>query len=476
MRNVVLILALLLVPGLTAQKKNVLFIIADDLNNDLGAYGHPVVKSPHFDALAERGVRFNRAYCQYPQCGPSRVSLMAGLYPDQTGVLANRTPMRRKIPDVVSLSQHFRNNGYFAARVGKIYHFGVPGDIGTDSVDDPPSWAEVRNPIGRDRWAEHLIYSISPKRDMGGTLSWWPADGNGDEQTDSIGAGQMVELLEEHKDEPFFLAMGFYRPHTPYVAPRQWFDRYPLSAIRLPFVPADDREDMPGPAWMDRMWQAEMTERTKLRAMRGYYSAISYMDEQLGKVVAALDRLGLADNTIITMTSDHGYHMGEHHLWQKTSLFENSARVPLVVVDPSKRGTAGQVTDAVVELVDLYPTLADLAGLPAPAHTVGQSFAPALEDVSWAGKDAALTVHIAHDRVPHDDWEFPKCKAYSIRTARYRYTEYQNGELGVELYDHQADPGEFSNLADDPRHRSLRNRMSDLLETVLAKATAEPRL
>jgi arylsulfatase A-like enzyme len=472
------LLLLLLAASLGAQTKtNVLFIVSDDLNTDLSLYGHPIVKTPNFERLAAHGVTFTRAYTQYPVCAPSRASFMTGLYPDQTGVLQNNQHFRGRVPNVITLPQAFRRNGYFAARVGKIYHYGVPGQIGTSGADDPASWEEVVNPKGRDKWDEPLIHSIGRPGDFGGTLSWLAADGADSEQTDAIGAGAAIKLLEDHKDNPFFIAMGFYRPHTPYVAPRTYFEMYPPMKVHLPVEPPDDLLDVPPAAWVQRTYQEEMDELTARKAMQGYYAAISFMDAQLGRLLDAMDRLGLWENTIVIMTSDHGYHMGEHKLWQKTTLFENSARVPLIIAAPGFEGTRGKQSDAVVELVDLYPTLADLAGLEAPPHLQGASVRPQLEDAAAPGKAAALTTFITTDRqhvgpVRHR----PNAQGYSIRTKRWRYTEWgENAWQGLELYDHDNDPKEFTNLAADPAYADQLRLLEDLMATRVGRVRTDPR-
>jgi uncharacterized sulfatase len=457
------------VPTLAAvrEKPNVLLIVTDDCNNDLGCYGHPLVKTPHLDKLAAKGVRFDRAYCQYPLCNPSRASFLTGLYPDQTGVLENQTHFRARHPEVVTLPQLFAKHGYFTARVGKLYHYGVPRQIGTSGLDDPPSWQQSINPIGRDRTDEPLITSIAENRNFGGTLSWLAAAGEDVEQTDGMGATEAIGLLEQHADEPFFIAVGFYRPHTPYVAPQKYFDLYPLEEIRLPFVPGDDLDDVPRTAWNLRPVEQAMDDDTKKQAIQAYYASISFMDAQVGRVLDAVERLGLADDTIVVFHSDHGYHMGEHFMWQKTTLFENAARVPLVVYAPTKSGNGGG-SDSPAELVDVYPTLAELCGLPPPDHLAGKSLAPILEDRTAAVRDSALTQQARS--VPDGAGDRRPIMGYSIRTDRWRYTEWDGGNAGVELYDHQDDPGEITNLADDASFAATRAKLAGLLREAVASA------
>jgi arylsulfatase A-like enzyme len=452
-----------------ADKPNVLFLIADDLNCDLACYGHPQVKSPHIDALAERGVRFERAYCQFPLCSPSRSSFLTGRRPDETKIHTNagagRTPsaytgtphFREFIPDTVTLPQLFRQNGYYVARVGKLYHYGVPGQIGTSGLDDPPSWEHFVNPYGRDKVEEAQIFTFTPGS-YGGTLSWLAAEGGDAEQTDGIGATEAIKLLEAHKAGPFFLAVGFYRPHTPYVAPRKYFDLYPQDAIPLPELSADDRSRTPDAAYLSSKKEQEtMTDDQRREAIQAYHASITFMDAQVGRVVAALEKLGLADNTVIVMTSDHGYHMYQHGLWQKMSLWENSARVPLIIAAPAAKGN-GRSTRALAELVDLYPTLADLCGLPAPDYLDGASLKPVLQDPSKTVKDAAFT------QVRRGN----NFAGYSVRTDRYRYTFWDNGAKGEQLYDMEADPGETRNLAGDPKYaavvKELRTRVQAYAE------------
>ena len=232
-----------------AERPNVLFLICDDLNCDLGCYGHPLVKSPNIDRLAARGVRFTHAYCQYPLCGPSRASFMTGLYPDQTLIHRNSIYVREHLPNVQTMSQLFRHNDYFVTRIGKIYHYGVPRRIGTSGHDDPYSWDYTINPRGRDRDDEPLIFSVTPGS-FGASLSWLAAEGTDEEQTDGIAATDAVRLLEEYADDgrSFYLAVGLYRPHTPYVAPKKYFAMYPQDEIRVPEVPDGYLDTLPLPA------------------------------------------------------------------------------------------------------------------------------------------------------------------------------------------------------------------------------------
>lgn len=444
-----------------SQRLNVLLVMSDDLNCRLGCYGDPWVRSPNIDRLASRGVRFQRAYCQYPLCNPSRASMLTSLRPDRTGVRENQTHFRKNVPSAVTLPELFRRNGYFTARVGKIFHYGVPGQIGTSGLDDPPSWDHVVNPRGRDKDEEDRIFSLIPGR-FGGTLSWMAAEGTDLEQTDGQGASAMIRLLEENRHRPFFLAMGFYRPHTPYVAPKKYFDLYPLEKIPLPQVPADDWDDIPRPALNDLPEQRKMSDELRRRAIQAYFASITFMDAQLGRVVDALDRLGLADKTIVVFVSDHGYHLGEHRLWQKMSLFEGVARAPLIIAAPGRKGN-GQASPALVELVDVYPTLAQLCGLEVPKGLDGRSLVPQLDDPQAPAPKAALT-EVQRGR---GKGQAP-LRGYSIRTPRWRYTEWDGGRAGVELYDHQTDPQEFHNLARDPAHAATLGELRQLLRAELA--------
>jgi len=428
-----------------APKLNVLFIISDDLNANVGSYGHPWVKTPHLDRLAGEGVRFDRAYCQFPICGASRASLLTGRRPNVTGVLGNGKSFRPTIPDTVTLPELFKQHGWFAARVGKLYHYGVPGDIGTDGVDDPQSWSHKVNPRGRDVDDLERTFTIAPNvkapLKWGANISWLAADGTDEEQTDGIGATEAIKVLEAHRDRPFFLAVGFYRPHTPFTAPRKYFDLYPVDKVPLPVVPAGHVEQGPALAFAtQKPEQLAMTDDLRREANRAYAAATTFMDAQVGRVLAALDRLKLRDTTIVVFTSDHGFHLGDHALWQKQSLFENSARVPLIIAPPGLK-SKGRTAAGPVELIDIYPTLADLCGLPAPAYLDGKSLRAMLDDPSRSVKPGAFT-QVQRGDVP----------GYAVSDGRFRYIEWGGGREGAQLYDLRNDPNEWTNLAADPAH------------------------
>ena len=469
-RRLTFIVILLILCGYACAKErpNVLFLISDDLNTSLGCYGHPIVKTPNIDRLAERGVRFERAYCQFPLCGPSRNSMLTGLHPNSTGILANSQIFRQTIPSHHSLPQAFRLEGYFAGRIGKLYHYNVPKSIGTNGHDDPGSWELELNPAGCDRLEEEPhIFSLRPGR-FGGTLSWYASPKSDRYHTDGLLAADAEWVLERcarRKNRPFFLAVGFYRPHTPYVSPKPYFDRYPEQQMPVVRGVKEDQADLPAPALGSyKKEQDKLTDELRRQCVQAYYASITFMDAQVGRVLDKLNRLGLAENTIVVFTSDHGYHLGEHGLWQKMSVFEESARVPLIIAAP-KMGAKGGVARDPVGLLDLYPTLSELCGVKAPKNLQGQSLVPMLKDPSATGRGWAITQVSRRVRKKPDG----RFYGYSLRTPRWRYTEWAEGKQGRELYDHDADPRELTNLAANPGYANTLARLSRQLRQAVSQ-------
>ena len=470
MNKITITSLLLSLMGSLTAKPNVLFIAADDLSCALGCYGDPIAKTPHLDRLAATGTCFLNAYNQLPLCNPTRASVMTGLRPDTIKVYDLDRHFRDEVPGAVTLSQQFMKHGWWAGRVGKIYHYNVPASIGTDGFDDPPSWQNTINPIGRDKTDEHLVFNAEPHRKISAALSWLAAEGKDEEQTDGMIATEAIKLMEEKKGDPFFIATGFFRPHTPFVAPKKYFDMYPLETLRLPYAPKNDREDVPTAAFAHNcpIPHYGLDEVTCLKAMQAYYACVSFIDAQVGRMLDALDRLELTDNTIVVFWSDHGYHLGEHNgIWQKRTLFEQGAKAPLIIRNP-KAGGKGQPCRRIVEFVDIYPTLTELAGLPTPKQVEGRSLKKLLDNplTEWNGTAITQVLRPADDRLK------APVMGRSIRTERWRYSDWGEGKYGEELYDHFADPMEFNNLALNPTKEN--RRIIKILKKELAeKASGE---
>jgi len=423
---------------------NVVLIIADDLNNNLGTYGAPV-RTPNLDALAGRGVRFDRAYVQYALCNPSRASFLSGRRPATTRVTNNNIHPREHMKDVVFLPQHFRQQGYFTARVGKIFH--VTRNYGINQ-DDPASWDEtVNEPIPEGRVLDPAVVGRRHHFPRSGSepLDWAALDVPDERLGDGFVANRAVDALARaaKREQPFFLAVGFRRPHVPWETPKRYFDLYARDRIALADEPADDATDIPRAALTYAPGDPQLTADERRQAIVAYYASVSYMDAQAGKVLRAIEALGIADRTVIVFLGDHGYHLGEHGgLWQKNTLFEEAARFPLIVSAPGRR--RGASSPAIVEALDLYPTLTSLSGLPASAGLEGRSFAALLDNPAQPFKDAAFT-----------DQRRRALFGRSVRTPRWRYTEWDEGRSGAELYDHDRDPREYRNLAADPAHAAI---------------------
>jgi len=428
-----------------ARPRNVLLIAVDDLNLHLGCYGHPLVKSPSIDRLAKRGVRFEHAYCQFPVCNPSRSSLLTSLRPETTGVLDNRVPLLTRKPDAMTMPRWFREHGYVTASVGKIFH-------GTAKFSDPRAWdVELRpkgTPAGRGGEGRNLTGGVVT------WCSWRAAEGTDDDQADGLVAKEAARLLGEKREGPLFLAVGFHKPHDPFIAPKKYFDLYPLDRLVLPTVPDDATAHLRhsiGSGWKQDF--DKFTDRERREFMRAYYAGASFMDAQLGRVLDALDRSGLADDTVVLFFSDHGYQLGTHGWWNKNTLYDESCRAPLIVATPGMpKAVQGRACSAFVEFIDFFPTLVELCGLPAPPGIQGRSFAPLLWRPQGTHRDSAYTVVKRGEILGR-----------SVRTERWRYTEWDFGRQGAELYDHRADPGEYRNLAESAENADTVKRLGELL-------------
>ena len=433
---------------------NVLFIVSDDLNCDLGCYGHKVVKSPNLDRLAATGVRFDCAYVQYTVCNPSRTSFLTGLRPTTTRVMDNATHFRKTIPDAVTLPELFRKNGYEAIGLGKVFHRGLSPDDTKKEMDDTKSFDRVfygqTTTAGNKGEGRNLT---------GGALAWcrWLATEGADaEQADGQLADEAVKVLGERREKPLFLAVGFYRPHDPFQSPKKYFDLYDPSTFDLPKSPDGYKPPYPlslGGGALAVAFDA-FTDKERREFLHAYYAGVSFMDAQVGRLLDALDKNKLSENTIVVFLGDHGYELGVRNWWNKNTLFERSCRTPLIVRVPGAKGN-GKPTTALAEFIDLYPTLADLCDLKnVPKQLEGASFRELLGDPSRKHKEAALTV-VKRGAV----------LGRSVRTERYRYTEWDGGKKGAELYDHTTNPGEWVNLADSPEMAKTRGELSALIKS-----------
>ena len=457
---------------------NVLFIPVDDLRPELGCYGNGIVKSPNIDMLASRSLVFRRAYCQSPVCGPSRASLLTGLRPDTTEVWGNRKHFRETFPDLVTLPQRFKQDGYHAEAFGKVLH---------GKMADLPSWTvPVWPPGGRQAGMQYVdearlreMRLESPDRVFTGseipTLEWkkqhsWQAPQVPDNALqDGQVAGRAVEALRRLKDKRFFLAGGFQKPHLPFTAPKKYFDLYDPS--QLP-VAEDHHRPLNSPDTAFTRWQelrgytdipseGPLPQGKARELIHGYYAATSYMDAQVGRVLDELDRLELSNRTVVILFGDHGWHLGEQDLWAKTTNFELAARAPLMVRVPGMRGE-GRDCDALVEFVDMYPTLCEACGVAPPSSMEGLSMMPLLDNPARPWKTAAFN-QIPRPYLADQDWEQ---MGYSMRTDRYRYTEWVDRERRIvssELYDFRIAPTETVNLAARDGHESLIESLSQRL-------------
>ena len=449
MKHLLATLALVSLSAFGVERPNVLFIISDDLTaTALSCYGNTVCKTPNIDRLASQGTRFTKAYCQGTYCGPSRASFMSGYYPHAIKMLGYGSP-RPAIGERATWAQHFKNNGYHTARVSKIFHMGVPGGIekGTDGADDPASWTERFNSAGPEWKApgdgetlENNADGRKPGPVGGNTFVVVEADGNDLVHSDGKTAAKAVELIKQNRDKPFFLGVGFVRPHVPFVAPRKdYTDFLPYSRMQLPPKLKDDWADIPKAGINYKTSKnMKMDLRRQKKAVGGYYASVAFMDRMVGQVLNGLKEAGLEDNTIVIFTSDHGYHLGEHDFWAKVSLHDESAAVPLIIRMPGKKPA---VCHSLVELLDLYPTLSNLCGLEVPKHLQGKDISKMMTDPAKEVRSAAFSVN---------------GKGFLLREQDWAYIAYgKNGQGDEELFDMKQDPKQFTNLAKDPKHAQI---------------------
>lgn len=453
-------------PG--GKKLNVLFIAVDDLRPQLGCYGDTVVQTPNLDRLADQGVVFNRAYCQQAVCSPSRTSLMTGLRPDSTRVYDLETHFRDTIPDVVTLPEQFKAHGYHSQGMSKLYHGGLD-DAQSWSVPwwkpDAQTYHVPENVALLERLREEAKGTNKKMKDVRGPATEG-ADVPDNALADGKTADHAIETLNQIKDKPFFLGVGFLKPHLPFVAPKKYWDLYDRNKLTLadnPFAPKDCPQ-LALTNWGElRKYhgipaEGDVTDEQALELIHGYYACASYTDAQIGRVIDELERLGLRENTVIVVWGDHGWQLGEHGLWCKHTNFETSVHAPLIVSAPGK--AQGKTTDALTEFVDIYPSLCELCAVPLTEGLEGSSFAPLLDDPSLAWKTAAFSQY------PRSDKEAGRIMGYSMRTDRYRFTEWrglQKEYFEYELYDHQGDPKENVNVANRPENRELVAQLKEKL-------------
>jgi arylsulfatase A-like enzyme len=420
---------------------NVLLLAVDDLRPELGCYGNNLIDTPNFDRLASWGVRFERAYCQFPLCCPSRTSLLTGRQPNTTGVFGNRTFFRDAHPEFVSLPQHFQANGYVTARTGKIFHGGIDDTEYWDIGGEPRVDQKTRP--GQDPRQSDRIVKL---------------EGDGESHGDYKSATRAVQLLEELKDKPFFLAAGFSKPHSPPTAPAKLFDLYDVAKMPLPpdfaprpTVPPGFPEASVPLRSGDLFIGRDASPEEAREVIEAYYASTTFVDRQLGRVLDALDRLKLRERTVIVMFGDHGYHLGEKGKWSKhNSVFEIAARVPMMVCLPG--GAAGKSSPRTVQLLDIYPTLCEACGLKLPDGLEGHSVVSLARDPQAAWNHPAYTVCNNGPAI-----------GQSVRTERWRYSEFTGGSGGTVLFDHDNDPHEMKNLADDSQHQQVVAEMKALL-------------
>ena len=464
----------------SGQPPNVLLIIVDDLRPQLGAYGFDIMQTPNIDRLAEEGLLFRRAYAQWPVCGPSRASLLSGLRPDTIGIYNNGRRLDSSDAEIVSLPAYFRRNGYRTHSIGKVYH-GRNDDLGAwseppwDAAPNDDNWQGYGSPETHELrlrlWEEALAEDPDALFHQFNAGAVERADLPDSDYRDGKIAARAVEVLRENAGQPFFAAVGFVKPHLPFAAPSRFWDLYdradlqptadsarPEGTTEIPYI-YSELESYRGIASDD-----ELTEEQVLELIHGYFAAVSFVDAQVGKLLGELDRLDIRDNTIVALVGDHGFHLGEQGIWAKHSLFELSSHTPLVVSVPGQE-TAGGATGALVELIDIYPSLVELAGLDPSPRLDGESFVPLIDDPDTPFKDAALSQY-RHFMEPYRE-----IMGYSIRTDRHRFslwldTAREGAVFARELYELGVEGGESINLADDQAYRAVVQDLTNRIDAL----------
>jgi uncharacterized sulfatase len=425
------------------KDKNIVFIVVDDLNTTLGCYGHPVVKTPNIDNLAERGVRFNHAYCNYAVCGPSRGSFLTGLLPETIGILNNTTPLQDVLGDRITLPALFKQNGYYTMSLGKIFH-------GGQNHNDPKAWNEIygysATETGKTGEGRNLTDGVLK------WCNWLAANGDDEDQPDGQNAKKAVEFIKTIREQPFFLAVGFHKPHDPFIAPKKYFDMYPLEVCNPPVVPEGWKppyeHTLPG----ETKTFNKFTDKERREFLRSYYACTSFMDAQVGKIVKALEETGQLENTLILFFGDNGYHLGEHNWWNKVTIFEKGTHVPFIMAGQSV-GKKGVESNAMFEYIDIYPTLADLLKLKnTPHYLEGKSFAKVVKDPSKPFRSSVQAIVSRGEMTGR-----------MVKNEKWRYIEWDKGQKGIELYDQVNDPIEYNNLANLPEHAETIKEMKKLM-------------
>ncbi|MCK4921003.1 MAG: sulfatase [Bacteroidales bacterium] len=424
-------------------KKNVLFIVVDDLNNTLGCYDHPVVQTPNIDKLAQNGIQFNHAYCNYAVSGPSRSSFLTSLRPESINVLDNRTPLQDVLDGRITMPYLFKQNGYYTMSIGKVFHR-------AGEYDDEKAWDEIhkfkatelgKQGVGRNMTDDKLKW-----------CNWKITEGGDMDQQDGQNAAKAIEFIKSDHDKPFFLALGFAKPHDPFHAPKKYFDLYSLEDCDPPELPEGwtppYSHTLPG----ETKTFNKFTDQDKREFLRSYYACTSFMDAQLGKVIDALEEEGLAENTIIVFFGDHGYHLGEHNWWNKVTIYEKGHNAPLIIV-PTEGDVAGTKTDAMMEFIDFYPTLADVCELEnIPDYLEGESFKKVLENPELPFREFTNVIVRRNGMIGR-----------SVKTKEWRYTIWDEGNKGEELYNELEDKLEYNNLANDSKYDDIKKQMKELI-------------